>query len=71
MIGAFVFVLLETFATDALVALGLSGDRFKLLVGVGFLVIVFWSPDGLLGLWSRLRASRRRDPLLDREGGGP
>ncbi|MEM7021630.1 MAG: branched-chain amino acid ABC transporter permease [Pseudomonadota bacterium] len=65
-IGAFIFVVLETFATDALLAVGLSGDRFQLLIGVGFLIIVFWSPDGILGLWEKFRASRERDPLLDR-----
>ena len=40
-IGAFVFVILETFAIDALIAVGLAGDRFQLLIGLGFLVIVF------------------------------
>ena len=38
------------------------------LVGLGFLIIVFWSPDGLLGLWEKLRAARARDPLLDDRG---
>ncbi|MEM9063203.1 MAG: branched-chain amino acid ABC transporter permease [Pseudomonadota bacterium] len=70
-IGAFIFVVLETFARDALVALELSGDRFQLLIGVGFLLIVFFSPDGVLGLWDRLRAARRRDPLRDRGGETP
>ena len=67
-IGAFIYVLLKTFAIDVLVALGLSGERFQLLVGLGFLIIVFFSPDGLLGLWKRLRESRMKDPLtgLDR-----
>ena len=64
-LGALIFVVLETFARDALVAIGLSGDRFQLLIGVGFLVIVFWSPDGLLGLWDKLKAARDRDPLLE------
>lgn len=65
-IGAIVYVVLETFATDALVALGLAGERFQLLIGLGFLVIVFWSPDGILGLWEKWKANRGRDPLLDR-----
>ena len=65
-IGAFIYVLLKTFAIDALIAVGLSGERFQLLIGVGFLVIVFWSPDGILGLWEKLRAVRKKDPLLDR-----
>jgi branched-chain amino acid transport system permease protein len=61
-IGAFVYVILRTFALDALVALGLDPQRFQLLIGAGFLVIVFFSPDGLLGLWDywRKRLARSR-----------
>ena len=62
-VGAFVYVLLKTFAIDILVALGLGGERFQLLIGLGFLVIVFWSPDGLLGLWERMRSVRSRLPF--------
>lgn len=62
-IGAFLYVILKTFAVDVLIALGLSGDRFQLLIGLGFLLVVFFSEDGLLGLWHKLRASRARDPL--------
>ncbi|WP_373634712.1 branched-chain amino acid ABC transporter permease [Yoonia sp. SS1-5] len=62
-IGAFLYVLLKTFAVDVLIALGLSGDRFQLLIGLGFLVVVYVSNDGLLGIWRRLRESRNRDPL--------
>jgi len=65
-VGAFIYVLLKTFAIDALVAVGLSGERFQLLIGLGFLIIVFWSPDGILGLWEKLRTARDRDTLLDR-----
>ena len=37
----------------------------KLLIGLGFLAVVFFSPDGVLGLWERWRArrARLRDPL--------
>ena len=70
-IGALIFVLLETFARDALQAVGLSQDRFQLLIGVGFLIIVFWSPDGILGLWDKFKAAREKDPLLDRGGDAP
>lgn len=65
-IGAFLFVLLKTFAIDVLISVGLSGERFQLLIGLGFLAIVFFSPDGLLGLWNRWQDYRQRDPLLDR-----
>lgn len=70
-IGAFIYVILKTFALDALVALGLSGERFQLLIGLGFLVIVFWSPDGILGLWEKWKESRNKDPLVDRGGDAP
>lgn len=62
-IGALIYVILRTFALDALVAVGLAGERFQLLIGLGFLLIVFFSPDGVLGLWERWKAGRRRDPL--------
>jgi len=63
-IGALIYVLLSSFAPDVLTAFGLAPDRFKLLVGIGFLAIVYFSPDGVLGLWARAKARRRRsDPL--------
>ena len=67
-IGALIFVLLRTFALDFLVAIGLDGNRFRLLIGLGFLVIVFWSPDGVIGLWERWR--RRGQPQEQRPSGG-
>jgi len=70
-IGAFIYVILKTFAIDVLVALGLSGERFQLLVGLGFLIIVLFSPDGLLGLWAKLRSSGRKDPLTGQDRGAP
>jgi branched-chain amino acid transport system permease protein len=70
-IGALIFVLLETYAINVLGWVGLSPDRFQLLIGVGFLLIVFWSPDGVLGLWDKFKESRGKDPLLDRGGDGP
>ncbi len=64
-IGAFIYVLLSSFAPDILQALGLAPDRFKLIVGIGFLAVVYFSPDGVLGLWERAMARRRNrtDPL--------
>ena len=66
-IGALIYVLLRTFSPDVLLAFGLSGERFKLLIGLGFLAVVFFSPDGVLGLWDRWRARRARagDPLTE------
>ncbi|MEN3295254.1 MAG: branched-chain amino acid transport system permease protein, partial [Burkholderiales bacterium] len=30
-------------------------ERFNLVIGGAFLLIVLFSPDGLLGLWHRVR----------------
>jgi len=67
-IGALIYVLLRTFSPNVLAYLALPDDRFKLLIGLGFLVVVYWSPDGVLGLWKRLQEHRRkrRDPLVER-----
>jgi branched-chain amino acid transport system permease protein len=54
-IGALIYVLLRTFALDVMEAVGLDGKRFQLLIGIGFLLIVLFSPDGVLGLWERWR----------------
>jgi branched-chain amino acid transport system permease protein len=48
-IGAAVYVVLKTFAIDLV-----GAERFNTLIGLVFLVIVFASPDGILGLWRRL-----------------
>ena len=44
------FVLLQNFAIDLI-----DRERFNLVIGAVFLVIVLFSPDGLLGWWDRLR----------------
>jgi branched-chain amino acid transport system permease protein len=69
-IGALIYVVLRTFALDFLVAIGLDGNRFRLLVGLGFLVIVFWSPDGVIGLWMRWRNRGQGSQNVVRGGGG-
>ncbi|MCG8598121.1 MAG: branched-chain amino acid ABC transporter permease [Kiloniellales bacterium] len=53
-LGAVAFVLLENFAIDLI-----DRERFNTVIGTAFLLIVLFSPDGLLGLWSRLRARIR------------
>jgi branched-chain amino acid transport system permease protein len=58
-VGAIIYVILRTFALDALVAVGLDGRRFQTLIGLGFLVIVLFSPDGVIGLWRRWVARTR------------
>jgi branched-chain amino acid transport system permease protein len=66
-IGAIVFVLLQNFAIVLV-----NRERFNLVIGTGFLLIVLFSPDGLLGLWARLvaRFGRGSDPspLSSRSG---
>ena len=49
-LGAIVFILLQTFAIDLI-----DRERFNLVIGGVFLAIVLFSPDGLLGLWAKLR----------------
>jgi branched-chain amino acid transport system permease protein len=50
-LGAIIFVLLQTFAVDFF-----DRERFNLVIGGIFLAIVLFSPDGLLGLWAKLRS---------------
>ncbi len=50
-LGALAFVLLENFATDLI-----DRDRFNTVIGTVFLLIIFFSPDGLLGLGEKARA---------------
>jgi branched-chain amino acid transport system permease protein len=49
-LGATVYVLMKTFAIDVI-----GAERFNTLIGLVFLAIVFISPDGILGLWQRLK----------------
>ena len=70
-LGAIVFVLLQNFAIDLV-----DRERFNIVIGGVFLAIVLFSPDGLVGLWARLKrrfgpqrarpAERARSP----QGGG-
>lgn len=55
-LGAVVFVLLENFAIDLI-----DRERFNTVIGLAFLLIVLFSPDGLLGLWERFRSRLRID----------
>ncbi len=55
-LGALVFVVINNYAPD----IGFISDRFHTLIGVVFLVIVLVSPNGLMGLWERATAGRRR-----------
>jgi branched-chain amino acid transport system permease protein len=67
-IGAFIYVMLQVFSPDFLGFFGFSAERFKLIIGLGFLAVVLFSPDGVLGLWDRWRARRQRGET-ERAGG--
>jgi branched-chain amino acid transport system permease protein len=54
-LGAVIFILLQNFAIDLV-----DRERFNLVIGGVFLAIVLFSPDGLVGLWTRLK--QRFDP---------
>jgi len=49
-VGAVLFVLLKTFAIDMV-----GAERFNTLIGLVFLAIVLFSPDGILGLWGKIK----------------
>lgn len=55
-LGAIVFVLLQTFAIDLI-----DRERYNLVIGVVFLAIVLFSPDGLLGWWAPIRSKLTRN----------
>lgn len=57
-IGAVVVTLLQTFAIDLV-----GAERFNTLIGLVFLVIVFVSPDGILGLWARFGPRMAQESL--------
>ncbi len=51
-LGALLFVLLQNFAIDLL-----DPERFNTVIGLVFLAVIFFSPDGILGLWEKLKAA--------------
>lgn len=55
-VGALVFVLIDNFATDLIPG---ARERFNLIIGIVFLLIVVFSSDGLVGLWRRFARSMR------------
>jgi branched-chain amino acid transport system permease protein len=54
-IGAFLFVIVQNFAIDFI-----GHDRFNTLIGLIFLGVVLFSPDGVIGLAGGLRTFMRR-----------
>ena len=57
-IGAVLFTLLENFAVDLI-----ARERFNLLIGAVFLIIVLFSPDGILGLWQKLKGRGKKSSI--------
>lgn len=53
-VGALAFVLLDNFAGEVIPG---ARERFGLIIGLFFLVVLLASPDGLIGIWRRLMAS--------------
>jgi ABC-type branched-subunit amino acid transport system permease subunit len=62
-VGAFAFLIINNYLQNPL---GSYADRIRTVVGLVFLLVVIVSPDGLMGLWDRLRAA-----VAARRGGGP
>ncbi|MEO1191436.1 MAG: branched-chain amino acid ABC transporter permease [Pseudomonadota bacterium] len=63
-IGALVFVLLDNFAIDLI-----DRERFNTVIGAAFLLVVLLSPDGLLGLWDKLKARLVKNREESGDGG--
>lgn len=57
-IGAVLFTLLENFAVDLI-----ARERFNLLIGAVFLIIVLFSPDGILGLWQKFKDAFKKNTI--------
>lgn len=53
-IGALAFVLLDNFAIDLI-----DRERFNTVIGLAFLLVVFFSPDGLIGMWEKIAPKLR------------
>jgi branched-chain amino acid transport system permease protein len=63
-LGALFVVLIQTFAIDIV-----GAERYNTLIGLLFLAIVFVSPDGLLGLWGKLKPLLAQQAVLPRVPG--
>jgi branched-chain amino acid transport system permease protein len=64
-VGAVFVILVQTFAIDIV-----GAERYNTLIGLVFLAIIFASPDGLLGLWARIKPLFNQESLRSRLPGG-
>ncbi len=70
--GAFVFTVVQSFAIKFV-----DPERFNTVIGLVFIAVVVFSPDGLIGMWSAIRRAARTatfksgtvDPQATRDGG--
>jgi branched-chain amino acid transport system permease protein len=60
-LGAVFVIFIQTFAIDIV-----GAERYNTLIGLVFLAIVFVSPDGLLGLWGRIKPLLAQQSVLSR-----
>ncbi len=60
-LGSMVVNLIQTFAINLV-----GAERYNTLIGVVFLTIVLVSPDGILGLWGKVRPHLAQKSLLSR-----
>ncbi len=68
-IGAFIFLVLDVFASSVEV-FGFSFDeRFNTLIGLAFVVIVLVAPNGVVGLVDRGWTGGRTSVLIERDTG--
>jgi len=65
-LGALLFVLLQNFAIDLV-----DRERFNLVIGGVFLLVLMVSPDGLVGVWRRLRGPARPAVQVHTQGIAP
>ena len=57
-VGALAFVLIDNFAVEVVPA---ARERFNLIIGLFFLIVLLASPDGLIGIWRRMTAPPHDD----------
>jgi branched-chain amino acid transport system permease protein len=57
-VGSIVVLMLQTFAIDIV-----GAERYNTLIGLVFLAIVFVSPDGILGLWEKVKPRVAQESL--------
>jgi branched-chain amino acid transport system permease protein len=65
-VGAFAFIVINNYVRD--VSVPVVGGSFKTIIGLVFLAIVIFSPDGLMGIWDRVtrgRGIRDRDAAAE------